>query len=187
MSQIQPGNNEFSAEIGAEVSNLARCYQCAACSDGCPVAYAMDYHPNQIIRMVQLGLKEKILKSRAIWVCVSCEACATRCPNEIDIVRLMDVLRRAALQEGCKIPVKNIPEFHRIFVEQIRKRGRIDEAALLLRYKLSTVDLLSLNKVAEEALLGFRMLRKGKLRFPPRKAGRQKEVEAMFKKVFPNG
>jgi len=185
VSQIQPGDNEFLQEIRAEVSNLARCYQCSACSDGCPVAYAMDYHPNQIIRMVQLGLKEKVLKSRAIWVCVSCEACATRCPNEIDIVRLMDVLRRAALQEGCKIPVKNIPEFHRIFIEQIRKRGQIDEAALLLRYKLSTVDLLSLNKVAGETRLGFRMLRKGKLRLPPSKARQQKGVAEIFKKVLP--
>ena len=56
------------------------------CSDGCPVAYVMDYYPNQIIHMVRLGLKDKILNSTTIWLCASCETCATRCPNEIDIV-----------------------------------------------------------------------------------------------------
>jgi heterodisulfide reductase subunit C len=147
------------------------------------VAYAMDYHPNQIIRLVQLGLKGKTLKSNAIWICVSCEACATRCPNEINIVGLMDILRIAALWENFKISVKNTPKFHRIFVEQIRKRGRIDVAELLFKYKLHSKDLLSLNKVAREIRLGIKMLPKGKLRLPS-KAHQQKKVAEIFEKVL---
>ncbi len=177
-------NDEFSRKISAEVRNLARCYQCSMCSDGCPVAYAMDYYPNQIIHLVRLGLKEKVLQSTAIWICASCETCATRCPNEVEIVRLMDVLRSESLEAGFKGPLNNISKFHEIFLEQIRKRGRIDEARLLLNYELKTGDFLSLEKFREEAGLGLEMFRKGKLKLPSRKKYAPKEVNKIFKKVF---
>jgi heterodisulfide reductase subunit C len=177
-------DNEFSRKINREVRNLARCYQCSMCSDGCPVAYAMDYHPNQIIHLVRLGLREKVLKSAAIWVCASCETCATRCPNDIEIVRMMDVLRSESLAAGFKGPLSNIPKFHKIFVEQIRKRGRIDEGSLLLNYELKTGDFLSPDKFREEASLGLEMLRKGKLKLPSRKKHSAKAVKRIFEKVF---
>jgi len=177
-------DHEFSRRIRAEVRNLDRCYQCSMCSDGCPVAYAMDYYPNQIIHMVRLGLKEKVLQSTAIWLCASCETCATRCPNEIEIVRLMDVLRRESLEEGFKNPVGNIAKFHRVFVEQIRKRGRIDEGSLLLSYELKTGDFLSFKKIREEANLALQMFRKGKLKLPSRKKYAPEAVSGIFRKVF---
>ena len=127
IEKIPLGDNTFTRKITEEVKNLNRCYQCSMCSDGCPVAYAMDYYPNQIIHLVRLGLKEKVLPSTTIWLCASCETCATRCPNEIEIVRLMDVLRSESLKEGIKSPVAKISKFHQAFVEQIRKKGRIDE------------------------------------------------------------
>ena len=184
MEKIRLRDHEFSRKIRAEVRNLDRCYQCSMCSDGCPVAYAMDYYPNQIIHMVRLGLKEKVLQSTAIWLCASCETCATRCPNEIEIVRLMDVLRHESLKEGFKNRVSNIAKFHQVFVEQIRKRGRIDEGRLLLNYELKSGDFLSLKKICEEAKLGLEMLRKGKLKLPSRKRYAPKAVAEIFNKVF---
>ncbi len=183
--KIRLGSNEFSQKIGAEVRNLARCYQCSMCSDGCPVAYAMDYHPNQIIHMVRLGLRERVLQSSAIWICASCETCATRCPNEVEIVRLMDVLRSKSLEAGLKGPLNHISKFHEIFMEQIRKRGRIDEARLLLSYELKTGDFLSLEKFREEASLALEMLRKGKLKLPSIKKYAPKAVRKIYKKAFP--
>jgi heterodisulfide reductase subunit C len=175
---------EFSRKVNAEVRNLARCYQCSMCSDGCPVAYAMDYFPNQIIHLVRLGLKEKVLQSSAVWVCSSCETCATRCPNDIEIVRLMDVLRSESLEAGVKGPLTNIPKFHKIFADQIRKRGRIDEARLLLNYEIRTGDFLPLEKFREEASLGLELFRKGKLKLPSLKKYAPKEIKKIFKKVF---
>ncbi len=177
---------EFSRKITAEVKNLNRCYQCSMCSDGCPVAYAMDYHPNEIIYMARMGLKEKVLQSKAIWVCVSCQTCATRCPNEIEIVHLMDVLRRQSLQERVKSSVDKIPQFHKAFVKGIRKRGRVDAVELLLNYELKTLDVFSsFKKFREESSLALEMLRKGKLKFPFRKKHGQKKTEKVFKKVLP--
>lgn len=187
VEKIRLGDGEFSRKISAEVRNLARCYQCSMCSDGCPVAYAMDYHPNQIIHLVRLGMSDKVLQSRAIWICASCETCATRCPNEVEIVRLMDVLRSESLRAGFKGPLNNISRFHEIFLEQIRKRGRIDEARLLLNFELKTGDFLSPEKFREEVNLGLEMFRKGKLKLPSIKKYATKAVQKIFKNVFAKG
>ena len=63
------------------------CYQCYKCSAGCPVSFAMDILPHQVIRSVLFGQKKKVLSSKTIWICASCETCTTRCPNEIDIAK----------------------------------------------------------------------------------------------------
>jgi heterodisulfide reductase subunit C len=144
----------------------------------------MDYFPNQIVYLVRLGLKEKALRSSAIWVCASCETCATRCPNDIEIVRLMDVLRGISLEAGAKGPLANIPKFHKIFVNQIRKRGRIDEARLLLNYEVKTGNFLPLEKFREEVGLALELLRKGKLKLPSLKKYAPREIKKIFKKVF---
>jgi heterodisulfide reductase subunit C len=175
---------EFSRRIRAEVRNLARCYQCSMCSGGCPVAYAMDFRPNQIIHLVRLGLKEKVLQSKAIWICASCETCATRCPNEIEIVGLMDALRRESLKAGVRSPLGKISKFHKVFVKQIRKKGRIDEGSLLLNYELKTGDFLSFGKNREEIRLALEMFRKGKLKLPSKKRYAPRDVGQIFKKVI---
>ena len=41
--------------------DLLACYQCGECSAGCPVAFAMDMLPSQVIRLVQLGQVEEAL------------------------------------------------------------------------------------------------------------------------------
>jgi heterodisulfide reductase subunit C len=155
------------------------------CSNGCPVAYAMDYHPNEIIYMIRLGLKDKVLQSKAMWVCISCETCATRCPNEIEIVHLMDILRRQSLQEKTKSSTAKAPQFHKSFINGIRKRGRVDTVELLLNYELKTLDVFSsFKKIIEQSSQALEMLRKGKFKLPFRKKHGQKKTEALFNKVL---
>jgi len=79
---------------------LLACYQCGKCSAGCPMAPHMDILPNQVIRMAQLGMQEKLLASRTIWTCVSCLTCNSRCPKNIRIAEVMESLRQTALRNG---------------------------------------------------------------------------------------
>ncbi len=51
--------------------NLLGCYQCGECLAGCPVAFAMDMLPSQVIRLVQLSEVEEALESETIWFCVA--------------------------------------------------------------------------------------------------------------------
>jgi heterodisulfide reductase subunit C len=81
---------------------LLACYQCGKCSAGCPMASFMDILPNQIIRMAQLGMQDKLLASRTIWTCVSCLTCNTRCPKNIKIAEVIESLREIALRNGLR-------------------------------------------------------------------------------------
>ena len=79
---------------------LLACYQCGKCSAGCPMAAHMDILPNQVIRMAQLGMQQKLLASRTIWTCVSCLTCNSRCPKNIRIAEVIESLRQTALRNG---------------------------------------------------------------------------------------
>jgi heterodisulfide reductase subunit C len=93
--------NDFIKEI-EELSGqkVLKCYQCGKCSAGCPMVDAMDLLPNQIIRLLQLGQKDEILKSKTIWICASCFTCEARCPKGIDLSKLMEALRVVLLRKG---------------------------------------------------------------------------------------
>jgi heterodisulfide reductase subunit C len=80
-------------------SNLLSCYQCGKCSAGCPLASHMDLLPNQIIRYAQLGMKDELLASSAIWICVSCLTCNTRCPKGIKTAEIIEALRQFQLRK----------------------------------------------------------------------------------------
>jgi len=85
-------------EISGE--DIFLCYQCGLCSAGCPIAFAMDLLPNQIIRLVQLGLEEDITKSKTIWLCASCLTCSVRCPRGLDVAKVMEALRLISLRKN---------------------------------------------------------------------------------------
>ena len=78
--------------------NLLSCYQCGKCSAGCPAVEEMDILPNQIIRFAQLGFKEELLASKAIWICASCLTCNARCPKGINIAEVIEALRQILLR-----------------------------------------------------------------------------------------
>lgn len=149
-------------------ANLERCYQCVACSSGCPVAFAMDYAPHQIIRMAQLGLKDRVLDSATIWLCASCHTCATRCPNDIDIVKFMDTLRMIALRQG-RTEKTDLPLFHKIFLNGVESTGKIHELTLILRYTIASGDIFKFRNLFKDMILGAKMFFKGKLVILPGK------------------
>src|SRR4030067_766711 len=73
--------------------NVFACYQCGRCSAGCPMASEMDLLPNQIIRLVQMGMEEEVLRSKTLLLCASCFTCESRCPKGIDMARVVEAVR----------------------------------------------------------------------------------------------
>jgi len=157
--------------------SVLRCYQCGKCSAGCPVAYAMDFSPRQVMRAVQLGLKSELLHSRAIWLCVSCETCSVRCPREIDVAKVFETLRIIALREDIKPAENDIKLFHRLFLEVVEKRGRVYELELAARYNLQ-----GLHPFANMSLLPG-MFSRGKISVLPPRVKDSGEIKRIFAKV----
>jgi heterodisulfide reductase subunit C2 len=102
------------AELSGQ--DLMACYQCGKCSAGCPMVSTMDILPNQIIRLVQLGLQEDVLKSETIWLCASCVTCGARCPRGVDLSKIMESLRQTRLRKKhdaidlAKIPKETLAD-----------------------------------------------------------------------------
>ena len=140
----------------------------------------MDYAPHQIIRMTQLGLKDRVLNSTAYWLCASCETCATRCPNEIDIVKFMDTLREIALREG-RTQQTPLPLFHDTFLGGIRSYGKTFELGLILQYMLKSGEIFNLKEMLAYIPLGINMFLKGKMALLPEKIKGVANVKRVFR------
>jgi heterodisulfide reductase subunit C len=132
----------------------------------------MDLLPNQLLRLVQLGLKDEVLSSSTIWLCASCETCSTRCPREIEIVKIMDALRQTARREDYHPAVREVPIFLSAFMDNLKRFGRLYEVALVGALNMLTGHLTKdMDKVPA-------MLRKRKIALlPPRVKGAAKVRE----------
>lgn len=77
---------------------IALCYQCGKCSATCPMAYKMDLLPHQVMRYLQLGLRE-VFQANSYWFCATCFSCQTECPRGIDVSKVCEALRTVKLRE----------------------------------------------------------------------------------------
>jgi heterodisulfide reductase subunit C len=141
--------------------NLNHCYQCGKCSAGCPMAEDMDMTSSRVLRSLQMedpALDREVLASEGIWLCLSCETCSTRCPQEVEVAKVMDFVRNEALRLGLAHPKsKDILAFHRAFLDSIRATGRLYEIGLVADYKLRSRHFL------KDVALAPRMYLRGKL------------------------
>ena len=175
-------NKGYISEIKSNTNvNVNRCYQCGKCSAGCAVAQEMDFPPSRVMRMLQtndLESYKEILSSEAIWLCISCQNCLTRCPMEIDIPQLMDYLRGKAIKDKTiNKKSKNILSFHRAFLDSVKYTGRLYEMGLIADYKTRTFNLIQDLDVAPV------MLAKGKLPIIPEMVKNKKQINTIFKKT----
>jgi heterodisulfide reductase subunit C len=156
-------------------AGLNRCYQCRACANGCPFVQAMDYTPNQVIRLLQFGLRQEALSCKTIWVCVGCHTCSSQCPMGIDIAAVMDTLRLMAVEEGVVIGKPNIIDFHEEVLRSLEKYGRAHKLGIMLGYKRQT------GRWLKDLDLGLKMLAKRKLDLiPSRVRDANKEIADLF-------
>jgi heterodisulfide reductase subunit C len=142
---------DVAAEPGGE--NLGLCFACGLCTASCPVSdFDPEYNPRRIIRMVLLGMREKVLSSNVIWLCSQCYTCQAHCPQNVDFADVMKALRSMAVREGY---------VHPSFVEKVKE---IDAFSQKIRHQmvLSIVDKKAEKTKADVAQLAEDALGKGK-------------------------
>jgi heterodisulfide reductase subunit C len=157
------------------------CYQCAKCSNGCPVAARGDFKPHELVRMVQTDQRQAVLSSRFIWECTSCQTCITRCPQQVDIAAMIDALKAMSRAARAVEPSTAVPVFNDIFLDAVRGRGRIFELSLMVRFKLRA------KRLFEDVDKAPMMLRKGKLPLFGARVSGQEERKALFGRAAGGG
>lgn len=107
---------EISKIPGAE--RIMLCFQCGTCTADCPIARFSDsYRPRKLMRMTQLGLKDRVLSSDVIWLCAACFTCVDHCPQDVEIASVLRALRNLAVKEGY------MPIVYRELASNILKTG----------------------------------------------------------------
>lgn len=103
MSKLDP---KFREEIKSMPNGeeLSACFACSTCTAACPTANMWKYKPHQLIRMILLGMREKVLSSNEIWLCLTCYECQERCPQKVRVTDIFFDCKNLAAEEG-KIPV----------------------------------------------------------------------------------
>ncbi len=164
-------------EVEADVRD---CYQCGNCSAGCPAAFTFDYQPNQMMRMLQVGLVDKVLESKALQLCLQCLTCTGRCPRNIDIAGIFEDLKTVAAAQGRDVP-EHARTFNEAFMNAVARFGRLPELYMMGMFYLGTMN----PKMAMgDAGLAVPMFAKGKMGVMPHKAKGADEVGRIYKKAL---
>ena len=157
--------------------NVMLCYQCKKCTLGCPSAYAMRMKPHELMRAAQLGLAEEIYWSGTIWICLSCETCNTRCPQDINILRVIDGLREMSKELEYYNPYPALPALHRIFMAFVKRLGKVYELGLALLINLRMLT------PFKDMDMASPMLMKGKLKPLPHRSHGARELRQVMARI----
>jgi heterodisulfide reductase subunit C len=160
------------------------CYQCGKCTAGCPMSESMDLMPNQIVRLVQIGQEQRALQSQAIWLCVACQTCSTRCPKSVDCAGVMDQMRQLSIEKGAASPEQQRTVlFQLAFLQNIRRFGRLNEVELIRMFKTSAFFKdLNIPALFKDALLAPELMKRHKFHFSGEKVRDRQVVARIFQR-----
>jgi quinone-modifying oxidoreductase, subunit QmoC len=169
-------------DFGKKIAGMAHgeklfgCIQCGNCSAACPMSIYMDFTPRKIIAMVRAGFRDEVLSNRTVWLCASCYQCTVECPKGIKITDVMYALKREAIEN--KIYPKNfpVPILAKAFFDEVKRRGRISEAYLLIRYYFNY----NLFKMLGYSSLGLKLFLKGRLSLFEKGMKNKKSLQALL-------
>ena len=140
MTANYQGTTTFVDEIGALPGGegIKLCIQCGTCSGSCPNVNEMDYTPRQLIAMARAGMREEVLSSNSMWICLSCYLCTVRCPRGINSTELMHALEFLASRSGMSTRRVRTPKLYKTFTEVVYSRGIVPEIVLMAAFYLRT-------------------------------------------------
>ena len=115
--------DEIASHPGGQ--NIRRCFACGTCAAGCPVTEVHnEYNCRRIIRQILFGMREEVLSSPLIWMCLVCYRCYVRCPQQVNFTDIMRVLRYLAVKE------------HRVSSKTFERINELDRFSQALRRDL---------------------------------------------------
>jgi len=76
---------------------IESCFNCGNCTAICPLSSDSESFPRRMIRYAQLGLGERLLSSKELWMCYACGECTQTCPRQAQPGEFMATARRYAI------------------------------------------------------------------------------------------
>ncbi len=77
------------------------CQTCSECTNACPIFVDRAvFDPQLIIRMINLGFIEAVLRSPSIWLCIGCQRCADACSQLVKPYLAIEQLKQMAENKG---------------------------------------------------------------------------------------
>jgi len=165
-------------EFVPEGERIKQCIQCGTCTGSCPVSFAMDITPREIIALFRAGEIQKILNSEAIWLCVSCYSCQTRCPQQIRLTDIFYVLKQLAIQNKIFSKTIKVHQLRETFLTMLNEYGRLNETLLMIKFILKTNPLKGIRFLP----LATKLMIKGRLSFRNKGIKNKEVLRSIIKK-----
>ncbi len=74
--------------------NTEACFNCGNCTAICPLTDDQHPFPRSTIRLIQMGLRDRLLESADPWMCYYCGDCTKTCPKGAEPAETMMAARR---------------------------------------------------------------------------------------------
>lgn len=144
-----------------------------------PAGFYHGLPPHRVLRLVQLGLQERVLQSQAIWLCAGCNTCTSRCPRNVDLARVMDCLRGLAKRDGILLEgrARDVAIFYDCFLNTVKDNGKLYELGMMLNYNLKT------RQIFKNADTGLAMFTKNKVKLLPARTQNHRDIGLIFERI----
>ena len=76
-----------------------KCMKCGKCTGTCPAYDEMEFHPHQFVNMINNGNVAPLMASESVYSCLTCFACAERCPRGVEPAKLIEAVRLLQIRE----------------------------------------------------------------------------------------
>ncbi|MGB9718602.1 MAG: 4Fe-4S dicluster domain-containing protein [Thermoproteota archaeon] len=99
-----------------EAGNPLKCVQCGSCTSACPVNRIQEgFNPRRIVGSLS---RFNRIPDQDPWLCSTCSLCSERCPQGVDPLSIILVLRAVLYENGGKAPEEVLK-----MVEQVKETG----------------------------------------------------------------
>lgn len=95
MAIINPGLTKEIQSYGTV--DFSACFSCGNCTSICEISEENAFFPRNLIRYGMLGMKDKLLSSKEIWLCYGCGQCSETCPRDANPGDYVAAIRRYAI------------------------------------------------------------------------------------------
>lgn len=98
-------DREFKKQVSKTAESVTACFICGSCSAVCPeTLFDANKDPRRFIRKVNMGLRDEALADDFKEICATHFRCISRCPQGVQISRIMNAIKQCAIEDGYSYP-----------------------------------------------------------------------------------